>query len=181
MSRVIAFVAAVVLWGLAIPALAQISVEVSDLDDRPGDFAGETVEIEGEIVGDYGIRDDVVWFQVNDDPYVTAPLGETGELHGSNVGIGVLLPRSLFDESWGSPGSHKTRGPIVRITGIFRYNDPATGGETFVDARAVDLIEHPRPLPTAGFNVLAAMSGVGLAAVGILALAAARFRRKAST
>lgn len=144
--RVAALLTAVLGLGIsALPGAAQELVPVSELDENPTAYAGRMVTIEGEIVGDYGIRDDVVWCQVNDDPYVDAPLAETGRLAGTNIGIGVRLPRASFDDGWGQPGSSDTRGPVVRVTGTFRYNDPEESGETFLEARQVELVEPSRP------------------------------------
>lgn len=160
------------------PLGAQERVPVSELDADPAAYAGQEVTIQGEIIGDYGIREDVVWVQVNDDPYVDAPLVETGELAGTNVGIGVRIPREAFDPSWGEPGSSTIRGPVVRVTGIFRYNDPDESGETFVEAARVELVEPARVLEQPPARQWPAITGGVLTLVGLGALGYARFFRR---
>lgn len=117
-----------------------VEVSVSDLDADPTAYDGLEVIITGEIIGDYGDRGHVVWFQVNDDPYAEKPIPAGGALRGTNVGVGVRLPGQLFDPSWGEPGGYRYRGPIVRIVGTFRHNAPDQFGETFIDGTSVELI-----------------------------------------
>jgi hypothetical protein len=160
---------------LQVPTGSRIST--SDLDADPAAFDGRMVTVTGEIVGDYGRRSNVVWVQVNDDEYRDHPLVETGQLTGQNSGVGVRIPNELFDESWGSPGGYRTRGPIIEVTGIFRYADVDTGGDTFIEAAFIDLVEASRPLdvPTADW-ALTAVSAVALAA-GAAMWGRARWRR----
>jgi hypothetical protein len=152
-------------------------ISTSDLDADPVSFDGQIVTVTGEIVGDYGRRSNVVWVQVNDDGYGDRPLVETGELTGQNTGVGVRIPKDLFDEGWGRPGGYRTRGPIVEVTGIFRYADVDTGGDTFIEAAFIDLIEPSRPMdaPSADW-ALTALSAVALVA-GAAMWARARWRR----
>ncbi len=96
------------------------------------------------MIGDYGIRSDVVWIQVNTDVYVSLPLQDRRDAVGSNQGIGVRYPLRLHDDSWGQPGSYGVQGPIIRVEGVFRYNDSETSGETFVDATSIDLVQPSR-------------------------------------
>jgi hypothetical protein len=166
--------AAVILLVPALPAAAR-TVQVSDLDTDPARYAGQEVTIRGEIVGDYGIRSDVVWVQVNDDPYVDRPFREHAELAGGNVGIGVRIPAALFHESWGTPGGYLVRGPIVLVTGTFRYNDPSTGGETFVDASVIDLVEASRPIDQPD-GPLPLTVGITTLVLGGITFALARWR-----
>ncbi len=115
-------------------------VTIAELDSDPTSWNGDLVSITGEIVGDYGNRGDIVWIQVNDDPYSETPIPAGGRLQGGNSGIGVRLPYSLFDHAWGEPGGYRFRGPIVKVTGTFRYNSPDHLGETFIDAIEIELI-----------------------------------------
>lgn len=143
------------------PAASEVTT--TDLDTNPSTWDDRMVTVTGEIIGDYGQRTDVVWIQVNDDGYVAAPLVETNELDGTNTGMGVRMPADLFDPSWGAPGGYATRGPVVRITGLFRYADADTGGDTFIDAVAIELLEPSRPLVVPGPDWM--LIGASLAAI----------------
>ena len=79
---------------IAILAQAAGMVSVGQLDEEPERWDGRIVTIRGEVVGDYSIRPRHIWIQVNDDPYVDAPLVDGGPLEGGNVGIGVRMPPS---------------------------------------------------------------------------------------
>jgi len=128
---------------VAAPALA---VDLDELLEAGADHNGKTVELTGELVGDYSVRSDGVWVQLNVDAYVDAPLLETGQLAGTNTGMGAHVPLDVFDESWGAPGGYRQRGPIVTVTAIFRYHDPALQGDTYLDVISVSLIERSEPL-----------------------------------
>lgn len=125
-------------------------VTTSELDVDPATWDDQMVTVTGEIIGDYGRRPDVVWVQVNDGGYVDAPLVETGQLAGTNSGVGVRIPNQLFDQTWGPPGGYRTRGPVIQVTGVFRYADTDTGGDTYIDARAIELLHPSRPLEVPG-------------------------------
>ncbi|MGF1667372.1 MAG: hypothetical protein ACFCVC_14005 [Acidimicrobiia bacterium] len=167
----IAFIAT----SMALPAAAA-EISIAELDAEAPNWSGLEVTIEGEIIGDYSIRGDEVWVQVNDDAYVEDPLLETGRLAGGNVGMGVRMPSEVFSTEWGAPGGYQTRGPVVRVTGTFRYLDPDTGGDTFVDAASVVLVEPARRLepPPAEMDLLAA--AVAMIALGAGMWARARWR-----
>jgi len=158
-----------------VPAPAQVSTTA--LDASPIIWDDQIVRVKGEIVGDYGRRPAVVWVQVNDGPYIDDPLVETGTLHGSNTGVGVRIPNDLFDDSWGAPGGYRTRGPVIEVTGVFRYADDETGGDTFIDAHDIQLIEPSRPLavPAPDWQLV----GVSLVAIagGVALWGRARWRR----
>jgi hypothetical protein len=158
------------LW-LAPPAWGA-EVSIADLDADPERWNGLEVTIRGEIIGDSSRRDSEVWVQVNDDFYVNAPSGESGSLAGGNTGLGVRMPLDHHDQSWGEPGGYHVRGPIVRVTGTFRYADPVTGGDTFVDASSVLLIEPARPIDSPP-----AQMGLFAAALGMIAGGAALWGR----
>lgn len=130
---------------LTIPLLfGQIEVDAAELDAAPERYDGRTVVITGEVIGDYGIRADVVWIHVNTDIYASQPLQDRSDAVGSNQGIGVRYPRDLHDATWGEPGSYGTQGPILRVEGVFHYNDTATSGETFVEATSIELVQASR-------------------------------------
>ncbi len=172
--------------GAAITAVAVVSVllqtaaqpvSLSDLDQEPTRWHGARVEVEGEIVGDYGLRTGEIWVQLNDDPYVAEPLPEEGSFHGGNVGLGVRLPPDLPVTEWGPPGGDEHRGPIVAVVGEFRYNDPQAGGDTFIDAHTVRLIEPSRPMRARPIDRVALTAGLLLTAAGVVVFWLARRSR----
>jgi hypothetical protein len=158
---------------LAIPAAAQEIVPVSSLLALPDEYDQQVVTIRGEIVGDYGDRGNVVWVQVNDDPYVDEPLSTSGRLAGTNTGLSVRLTGAIPD-GFGAPGGHGVRGPIVEVTGVFRDLDPALGGITFLEATDVVLIESSERLPEPGADTAALVTGAMLTAGALLAMAQRR-------
>lgn len=132
----------------ALPAGATTTTEL--LDD-PESWDGRSVVVIGELVGDYGKRSNGTWVQLNDDPYSERPLRETGVLLGMNAGMSVLIPSDLVDaEAWGPAGRYRTRGPVVSITAVFRYNSPLRQGATFLEAKQVTLIEPARAMIDTG-------------------------------
>ena len=157
----------------ATPAVAQETVPVSTLLALPDEYDQQVVTIRGEIVGDYGDRGDVVWVQVNDDPYVDEPFATSDRLAGTNTGLSVRLTGGI-PEDFGDAGGHGVRGPIVEVTGVFRDLDPALGGLTFLEAAEVVLIESserlPAPEPDSGAIILGAI----LIAGALLAMAQRR-------
>jgi hypothetical protein len=134
---------------LTLTAASQaIDVSPGQLDTNPDTWNGVRVALTGELIGDYGARSDFVWVQLNEDPYVDAPLRDGGSLQGANSGVGLRIPMGLFDDSaWGLPGRYRHRGPIVRIEGTFKYHDPATLGETYVAVDMIELIEPSKATP----------------------------------
>jgi hypothetical protein len=143
------------------------AVPVSVLDSEPDTWDGEEVIVAGEVVGDFSVRGDVVWFQLNDDAYATTPLPEGSELQGTNTGIGVRIPRTEWSEAWGGPGRYGRRGPIVEITGTFLHNSPADQGETFIDGSSARLVEVARPIANPPASTFRAITGILLAVIGL--------------
>ena len=164
---------------LAIALFAQTAamVTVAELDEEPERWDGRVVTIRGEVVGDYSIRPEHVWIQVNDDPYVDAPLVEGGPLEGGNLGIGVRMPPDIDVAGWGRPGGDEFRGPVVEVTGVFLYNEPSTGGDTFVDASDVVVLEAARMFEAPGASTLHLALGTAMTAGAIVIFAVARRRR----
>ncbi len=136
-------------------ALAATPVSVEDLLARPERFAGETITLEGELVGDYGFRrDGWMWTQLDDDAYARAPLREGGELAGANVGVGIRMP-VVMARDLDPPGGYRRRGPLVQVTGTWRFHDPGRRGESYLDVAALQVVEPgrlltegPAPVPT---------------------------------
>ncbi len=153
-----------------LPAGASTPVSVSNLLTEADSYDLMQVTVVGEIVGDYGDRGEVVWVQLNDDAYTHRPPGSDRELAGTNIGISVRLSEVPL-ESFGSPGGHGVRGPIVEVTGVFRNLHPEMGGLTFIDATLVVLVEQSVPTPEAGPDLAALIVGAILTVGGLLALA----------
>jgi hypothetical protein len=157
----------------ATAAQGQEELAVSTLLAEPDRYDQQIVTIRGEIVGDYGDRGDVVWVQVNDDPYVDQPFATDGRLAGTNTGISVRLTGGI-PADFGPPGGYGIRGPIVEITGVFRDFDPALGGITFIEAVDVVLESPAEMLPEGGPDTAAAIAGAALTAIALLAMAQRR-------
>jgi len=139
--------AAAVVWSA--PAHA-VTVSGAELLENGEKFSGQEVTVVGELVGDYGFRSDgTMWTQLNSDSYAIRPIVAGGPLRGANIGIGIRMPADLAD-NLDPPGQYRLVGPIVTVTGIWRYHDAQRQGETFLDVRALaietpgrDLSEHP--------------------------------------
>jgi hypothetical protein len=166
---------------LATPAAAQETgedpptIDVGDLTAEPDLWDGRRIVIEGEPVGDYSEREDGVWVQVNDDAYVEAPVAGGGEPVGANVGVGARLPHDVFSRVEGPPGRYGMVGPVVRLVGTFRWNDPLHTGETFLDVEQMSTLRRATPYPTPGPD---AWLLVGVGSIGLALALAVRVRRR---
>jgi MYXO-CTERM domain-containing protein len=128
----------------AAPALAE-EVTLETLLADPEAYEGE-VTVTGELVGDYGFRNDGwVWSQLNADSYAVTPILEGGQLTGSNTGVGVRMPPQLVD-GLGAPGGYRLRGPLVEVTGLWRYHDPDRGGESYLEVAELRVVDPARTL-----------------------------------
>jgi hypothetical protein len=140
-------------------------VDVAELLENAAEFTGE-ITVVGELIGDYGFRSDgSMWTQLNDDSYARAPLLGDGALTGANVGVAVRIP-SAIAKQLDPPGGYRIRGPVVAVSGTWNYHDPDRGGESYVDAISLiviepgnDLVEHPNyfVLVAGGLLVLGAL------------------------
>jgi hypothetical protein len=153
-----------------LPAGASTPVVVSELLAEADTYDLMQVTVVGEIVGDYGDRGEIVWVQLNDDAYTHRPPGSERQLAGTNIGISVRFS-GVSLEDFGSPGGHGVRGPIVKVTGVFRNLHPELGGITFIDATEVVLVEQSVTALEAGPNFAALIVGSILTVGGLLALA----------
>ena len=147
-------------------------VTVADLLADPGAYSGQSIALRGELVGDFGERSDgTVWTQLNGDAYAETPRLSGGGLAGPNLGIGVRFPKEVWP-GFDSPGGYRERGPVVEVTGVWRFHDPDRGGESYLDATGVVLLDAPlaleermRWLPLGlGLGFLGAAGAVTLAA-----------------
>lgn len=154
----------------ASPAFAENDVSVEQLITGAAAYdiniAGP-VTVRGELVGDFQRRSEAVWSQLNGDAYVDAPLLEAGRA-GANVGVGIRIPNELFESlGVGKPGGYRVRGPVVAVTGAWRYHDPDRSGESYLDVTEITLLEPERHL-TEGIRWWALALGVALLAIGAL-------------
>lgn len=144
-------------------------VPVADLVADPFAFEGP-IEVEGELVGDYGFRSDgTMWTQLNDDTYARDAVVDGGALSGSNVGIGVRMPAGLAADL-DPPGGYRREGPLIRASGTWIVHDPDRGGETYLDIETLVVVDPGRALEE-GPDWLAFGGGFALVAVaGLLAV-----------
>lgn len=139
-------VLATIALGVAAPSVAQDAVTVGDLLADPEAYAGRSVTVEGELIGDYGFRTNgSMWTQLNGDSYSGDPIVEGGALTGANTGIGITMPAEL-GESLDPPGGYRIRGPIVRVTGVWKYHDPHRQGESYLDVVSLQVAAPGRRL-----------------------------------
>jgi hypothetical protein len=136
--------------GPASPAAAQSTsrdvVPVINLLDDGAKYNNTVITVEGELVGDYGFRrDGFMWTQLNDDSYARDALVDGGPRTGANVGIGVRMPASLGADL-APVGGYRLEGPLVQLTGVWRYHDPGRGGETYLDVEHLVTIDDGRRL-----------------------------------
>lgn len=119
---------------------------VTELLSSPAAHDGSELTVEGELVGDYGYRrDGYMWTQLNDDSYARHAIVDGGARTGANVGIGIRMPIAA-SQDLDPVGGYRREGPLVRLTGVWRFHDPARGGESYLDVRSVVVIEAGRQL-----------------------------------
>jgi len=143
----------------AVAAAEEISVP--ELITNSKAWSGSEVTVEGELVGDYGFRDDGwMWTQLNGDSYVRSPIRDGGQPLGGNTGVGVRMPTPV-GVGLDPPGGYRTRGPIVKVTGIWKHHDPSRQGESYLEATSIEVVE-----PGQGMNQepqwIATWIGLGL-------------------
>lgn len=152
------------------PAGAQATpaVPVADLlADSPA-YDGTVIAVEGELVGDYGFRrNGWMWTQLNDDSYAREPIVDGGPRTGGNIGIGVRMTHEAA-AGLDPVGGYRLRGPLVRLTGVWKHHDPDRRGESYLQVATVEVIEPGRRLEE-GPDWPAVIAGVVfLAAAGVL-------------
>ena len=145
MQRIVAAAVVVFIVSVAAPAIAG-EITVSDLVMDGASYAGEEVTLVGELIGDYGNRrTGFTWTQLNGDTYGSAPVADGGELSGANVGIGVRMPTN-FASGLDAPGRYRRVGPIVQVTGVWKYHDPGRQGESYLDITEIVVVFQGRSL-----------------------------------
>ena len=149
---------------------------MADLLADPEAYTTVEVEVWGELVGDFGRRDDgTVWTQLNGDAYAESPLLGDGGLAGANLGIGVRIPAGLFPDL-DRPGGYRVRGPLVVLQGMWRYHDPDRGGESYLDVTGLEVLETSLALEE---GVRWVPLGLGAGLLALAGLVALRTRRRA--
>jgi hypothetical protein len=107
-------------------------------------YDGTRVVVEGELVGDYGFRDNgFMWTQLNDDSYARQALVDGGPRTGGNIGIGIRMPTALAD-GLDPVGGYRLEGPLVLAEGTWRHHDPERGGESYLDVAVLTIVEPGR-------------------------------------
>lgn len=163
------FLATVFLF-IPAPASAAEEVSVPEILEMGAELAGEEVTVEGELIGDYGFRaDGSMWTQLNGDAYVHQPLREGGQAIGANIGIAVRVPVELA-EDLDPPGGYRNRGPVVRVTGIWKYHDPARQGESYLEIQSLTVTEPGRQLDEEANPTAIIFGALLLAGAGVVAL-----------
>jgi hypothetical protein len=167
MRRTVVLASMVTFLLLPTSALAAVDTTVPELVENGAAFDDVQVSVRGELVGDYGFRNDGwMWAQLNGDSYVNEPLREDGSASGGNTGIGIRMPVELATDL-DPPGRYRNRGPVVLVVGIWKYHDIERQGESYLEVESFTVIEPGRPLEQ-GANWLVILSGaalVGAAAV----------------
>lgn len=141
-----------------LPATPQ---SINDLIEGGAKYDGQVVTIQGEVIGDIMCRGAHTWINVHDGPFTT---------------IGVWGPSNLF-QGISVTGAYKTKGYVVRITGTFRRDDPAQGGEMDIQASAIEVVSQGAPIshPIARHRiVLGALGILSACMLGVLYLRSSR-------
>jgi hypothetical protein len=165
---VVKVVALLVVGSASLAAADEVTVPVIDLLRNGAAFDGESITVEGELVGDYGFRrDGRMWTQLNDDSYARSPLVDGGPRSGGNIGIGVRVP-GVVAADLDPPGGYRLRGPLVRLTGRWKYHDPDRGGESYLDVSTIEVLERGRRLEEGPDWIVFAVGVVLTAAASLL-------------
>jgi hypothetical protein len=153
-------------------ALAAERVSVKDLTESAENYDGQTVTIEGEVIGDIMQRGDYAWITVNDDPYIALEAQEERLRAGFNIGIGVWLPSSEA-EKVKVLGGYKNVGDRVSVTGVFHRVDGEHGGDTDIVAQSLVVLKPGQPVS----RPLSLIRWIILAALAVSAISLWRIRR----
>ena len=167
MRRFILLAAAFLVLGTS-PAIAGefTEVEVNDLVNDPATYQGSVVVV-GELIGDVGFRrDGSMWTQLNGDSYAFDPVLDGGALTGGNTGVAVRIPEAAA-ANLDPPGGYRVRGPIVQMSGTWRYHDENRGGESYLDVTSLAVVEPGHGLPEhPNYWIM----GVGFVLIGVALL-----------
>ena len=107
-----------------------------------------------------------MWTQLNGDTYARSPIRDAGQPLGGNTGVGVRMPTGL-ELGLDPPGGYGSRGPIVKVAGVWKHHDPARQGESYLEATSLAVAEPGRPLNQDPQWVVI-LVGLGLIAASVL-------------
>lgn len=102
-------------------------VALNDLVDNMDAYNGETVTVEGEVIGETLRRGEYAWININD---------------GTNA-MGIWLKTSDTEAITGY-GDYKNVGDTVRVTGIFSKSCGEHGGEPDIHCSSFQIVEKGR-------------------------------------
>ena len=118
-----------VMAGGVVPYCFSQTVSSQELINNAKMYDNKTVVFEGEVIGDVMRRKDFAWVNIYD---------------GQNA-IGVWMPASLARDIIFT-GSHKSKGDVVEVTGIFHRACPEHGADLDIHAQAMRKIAPGKPL-----------------------------------
>lgn len=139
--RFAAVLAACVMAGVLVPGAARAfespnAASSGRLVDAPKKYDGQTIEFQGEVIGEAMVRGDNVWLHLNDDAYMYRNVEEGAPLDGYNSGMPVWLPKEEADRVRVF-GDYKHEGDVVEVVGVFNAACAMHGGD--MDIHATDL------------------------------------------
>lgn len=156
-----------------------MEVTSAELTACPGAYDGRAVRLEGEVVRAVLERGDRAWVQLNDDAYALGPgpLPEHRVALGANTGTAVSLP-AVDAGGIETVGSHRARGDVLEIVGVFRRADPDDAGGPTVTADAVEVVRRGAPITHDVDPARVVAAALAMLAAAAAALAAQRARRR---
>lgn len=123
---------------------------LADLVEGAAAYDGKRVTVEGEVVGDVMIRGSLAWINIGDGSTTIGVWGRTDLMHQVRL-----------------TGNYKTRGDLVKVTGVFRRADPNQGGELDIEATTISVAACGKKVahPVAPAHVARAVLSVMVAAL----------------
>jgi len=103
------------------------SISSTELINNAKLYDGKIVTYEGEVIGDIMLRGEFAWINVND---------------GQNA-IGIWIGKNLTKDIFYT-GSHKFKGDVVEITGVFQRACLEHGGDLDIHAQTIRKVRQGR-------------------------------------
>jgi aspartyl/asparaginyl-tRNA synthetase len=100
------------------------AVTIRELIEKPQEYDGETVTVQGEAIGDVMLRGKFAWVNLRDE----------------TQGIGIFCPRQEAEEIKHT-GGYKFRGDIISVTGRFSRSCPEHGGDIDIHTEKIRVVE----------------------------------------